>query len=80
MKTDLDEANKGTCENCHSENVWVRRIPSFDWITKKIRRYWNLCFDCDGPVKIWNGPYGEMKTPLGWPREKVQEYLEKNRK
>ena len=80
MRTDLDEATKGTCENCHTEDVWIRRIPSVDWMTKKIRRYWNICFDCVGPVKYWQGRYGEMKTPLDWPKEKVQAYLEERSK
>ena len=35
----------GTCDNCHKEQVFVRRVLSVGMFGEK-RRYWNLCYDC----------------------------------
>ena len=81
MKTDLDEATKGTCEQCHATNVWVRRIES---TTSDFggagRGFFNVCFSCAKPVKIWNGPRGETRTPLDWTKEEIETYLTKKRR
>ena len=35
----------GTCDNCHNENIMVRRVLSLGMFGEK-RRYRNLCYDC----------------------------------
>jgi len=47
MKSDLDEAFIGTCENCGRQNVKVRRIEAVGMFREK-RGYFNICFECFG--------------------------------
>lgn len=51
MKTDLEKAFIGTCENCKKENVKVRRVQSVGSILGGgSRGYFNICFVCLKPV------------------------------
>ena len=79
MRTDLDNAQIGTCENCHKEGVWIRRQEVTEGaFGSGPRGFFKICIDCCGPVQYCIGPLGEMETPLYWPKEKVQEYLNKS--
>ena len=78
MSTDLDNAKKGTCENCNTEDVWLRRVESTGGgFGSAGRGFFDICFDCDGPVKYWFKGQLKMESPLSWPKEKVQDYLNK---
>lgn len=82
MKTDLDKATIGTCENCHTEKVWVRRVESkASEFMGGPRGWFNICFECFGPVGYFSGgSRGPFESPLQWSKEKVQKYLEDRRK
>ena len=80
-RTDLDEAFKGTCENCGHE-TWVRRVEYFSAIKlgreNQSRGFVNLCFKCDGPKILWiSKEYGNMRSPASIPYEKLDEFLSK---
>ena len=47
MKSDMDEAFIGTCENCGKEKVKVRRIKAIGMF-KEPRGFFNVCFECFG--------------------------------
>jgi len=49
----------GTCDNCHEERVFVRRVLSIGMFSEK-RHYWDLCYDCyplHQPVKSYGRTY-----------------------
>jgi len=67
-RTDLDDAFKGTCENCGHE-TWVRRVEYFSAIklgrVNQSRGFMDLCFKCDGPKILWvSKEYGNMRSPI----------------
>ena len=77
----MDNAKKGTCENCHTEDVWVRRIESTGSdFGASGRGHFDVCFDCVGPVRIWYKGKLEMKTLLDWTKEEIETYLTKKRR
>ena len=49
MKTDLDKAFIGKCDNCKKENVKVRRVEA-KGMFRESRGYFNICFECVKPV------------------------------
>jgi len=65
MRSELDEAFKGTCENCKKEDIYVRRIANLDRFHGGIRRYWNICFECVRPTReFMSRTRGIMNTPV----------------
>lgn len=80
MKTDMDDAFIGTCANCHTADVWVRRIQSqHSEFMGGGRGHFNIGFCCLGPVRIWYKGPARMKSPLNWSKEKITKYLEERR-
>lgn len=45
MKSDMEEAFIGTCENCKKEKVKVRRIKATGMFNEP-RGFFNMCFEC----------------------------------
>ena len=80
-RTDLDDAFKGTCENCEKK-TWVRRVEYFSAISlgreRQSRGFMNLCFKCDGPKILWiSKEYGNMRSPAGIPYKELDDFLNK---
>ena len=76
---DLDDAYKGTCENCGSE-TWVRPVEVFSAISlgrvKASRGFNKLCFKCFGPRIIWKSKqYGDMRSPMNIPYDQLDDFL-----
>jgi len=64
MKSDLDEAFIGTCENCKRENVTVRRVKAIGMFNEP-RGYFDICFECQRPEIYWTTKDGrQMHTPV----------------
>lgn len=66
----------GTCENCHKENVKIRRIEAFSMFARASREssrgFYNICFECFGPRvkfrsrgRIFYAPTNIIRTPEG---------------
>ena len=57
-ETDYDHANIGTCENCHKENVKVRKIEAYGMFGSANRGFYNICFECFKPRVKFRGRDG----------------------
>ena len=77
IKTDLEDAHKGTCVNCEKE-TWVRRIETYDMMIKGLSRgFIDMCFICHGPHYLWKGKtYGDMRSPVNIPFDETPQFLE----
>jgi len=74
MKSDLDEAFFGKCDNCGRENVKVRRIEAIGMFNES-RGFFDICFECQRPEIFWTTKDGRnMRTPMS------DEQIEKLRK
>ena len=85
MKSELDKAFKGKCENCNKKNVWVRRVESTCVISSTNRGYYDICFDCLRPTIEVNtkGHRGIVNSPMKeetyqrWVKLREEERMEK---
>jgi len=77
VKTDLDEAFIGTCENCHKENTKVRRIHSAgDSFGGASRGYFNICYKCIKPKITFRGRDGRTyEAPMNLTEEELDALL-----
>ena len=75
-KLDLENAQKGICENCNNE-TWVRRIEATDVMHGKSRGFYNICFKCFGPQILWRKGGMKISSPLGVPYDELDDFLEK---
>ena len=77
MKSDLDEATIGTCENCHKENTKVRRIHSWgDSFGGASRGYFNICYKCIKPIITFRGrDGGTYEAPMDLTEEQLDEII-----
>jgi len=72
MKTDLDDAFIGTCENCGRKSVKVRRVKAIGMF-KERRGYFDICFKCFKPRRIWSVRNIVMETPMDTYKEDGEE-------
>ena len=47
-RSDLEDAFIGTCQNCHKENVKVRRVEA-KGLFNETRGFYDVCFACFAP-------------------------------
>lgn len=58
MKEEIESGYLGTCENCHKENVMVRKIEAYGAFGSGMRGYYNICFECFKPRVSFKGSGG----------------------
>ena len=46
MKEENETGYPGTCENCHRENVMVRKVKAYGMFGSADRGFYNICFEC----------------------------------
>jgi hypothetical protein len=64
--TDWNERYKGTCENCHKEQIDVRKVKAIGHAGES-RGYYDVCFQCIKPVIRFYSP--RMKRWMEAPME-----------
>jgi hypothetical protein len=59
MKDEIETGYLGTCENCHKENVMVRKIEAYGAFGSGMRGYYQICFECFKPRVKFKGSDGK---------------------
>lgn len=74
-KLDLEQGQKGICENCKKE-TWIRRVEAVGHGGQK-RGWYKMCYKCYGPQILWRQGRTKMSSPLGVPYDELDDFLEK---
>ena len=68
----------GTCEDCGRENVKVRPVEAYSWMSRASRGFYKLCFKCFGPRVTFTSRGKEFYAPTNIIRTPDGQHLEFN--